>query len=126
MTVAVATALSPDLVAGLRRLKLARIRQIGAEVCQAAKTQRWVPEELLRTLVEAELRLATSPICAPGSSRPGSQLPKPWISSRSSFPRSPRPPSTTWPRWSGCAPARTCRRAKLNPARSATLSRCSN
>src|SRR6202011_5894099 len=52
---AAAAELPPDLVQGLRRLKLARIRQIAPEVCQAAKTQRWVPEELLRTLVEAEI-----------------------------------------------------------------------
>jgi DNA replication protein DnaC len=52
---AAAPALSPDLVQGLRRLKLARIRRIAPEVCQAAKTQRWTPEELLRTLVEAEI-----------------------------------------------------------------------
>jgi DNA replication protein DnaC len=50
-----ALALAPDLVTGLRRLKLARIRAIAAEVCQTAKTQRWAPEELLRTLVEAEI-----------------------------------------------------------------------
>ena len=50
-----APALAPDLVAGLRRLKLARIRAIAPEVCQAAKTQRWAPDEFLRTLVEAEI-----------------------------------------------------------------------
>src|SRR5262249_61182294 len=50
-----APALAPDLVAGLRRLKLARIRAIAPEVCQAAKTQRWVPDEFLRTLIEAEI-----------------------------------------------------------------------
>jgi len=55
MTAATAPPLAPDLVAGLRRLKLARIRQIGPQVCQTAKTQRWVPEELLRTLIEAEI-----------------------------------------------------------------------
>ena len=55
MSAATAPALAPDLEAGLRRLKLARIRQMAAEVCQAAKTQRWAPEELLRTLVEAEI-----------------------------------------------------------------------
>jgi hypothetical protein len=44
-----ASALTPDLVAGLRRLKLARIRAIAPEVCQTAKTQRWAPDELLRT-----------------------------------------------------------------------------
>jgi DNA replication protein DnaC len=52
---AVAPALAPDLVAGLRRLKLSRIRAIAPELCQAAKTQRWAPEEFLRTLIEAEI-----------------------------------------------------------------------
>ncbi len=47
--------LAPDLVSGLRRLKLSRIRAIGAEVCQTAKTQRWAPDEFLRTLIEAEI-----------------------------------------------------------------------
>jgi len=50
-----ASALTPDLVAGLRRLKLARIRAIAPEVCQTAKTQRWAPDEFLRALVEAEI-----------------------------------------------------------------------
>ena len=47
--------LAPDLEAGLRRLKLAKVRAIGAEVLLIAKTQRWPPDELLRTLVEAEI-----------------------------------------------------------------------
>jgi hypothetical protein len=55
VTAATAPALAPDLEAGLRRLKLAAIRRQAAEVCQVAKTQRWPPEELLRTLVEAEI-----------------------------------------------------------------------
>src|SRR6266540_375141 len=50
-----AVALAPDLVAGLRRLKLARVRVIAPEVCQTAKTQRWAPDEFLRTLIEAEI-----------------------------------------------------------------------
>ncbi len=48
-----APALAPDLVAGLKRLKLAKVRAIAPEVLQSAKVQRWTPEELLRTLVEA-------------------------------------------------------------------------
>jgi DNA replication protein DnaC len=52
---AAAPALAPDLAAGLRRLKLAAMRQLAPELLQTAKTQRWVPEELLRTLVEAEI-----------------------------------------------------------------------
>jgi hypothetical protein len=52
---AAAPPLAPDLVAGLRRLKLAAIRQVAPELLITAKTQRWAPEELLRTLVEAEI-----------------------------------------------------------------------
>jgi len=48
-------ALAADLEAGLRRLKLARVRAIAPEVLLTAKTQRWPPDELLRTLVEAEI-----------------------------------------------------------------------
>jgi DNA replication protein DnaC len=47
--------LAPDLLDGLRRLKLAAMRQLAPELLLTAKTQRWAPEELLRTLVEAEI-----------------------------------------------------------------------
>jgi DNA replication protein DnaC len=47
--------LAPDLAAGLRRLKLAAIRQLAPDLLITAKTQRWAPEELLRTLIEAEI-----------------------------------------------------------------------
>jgi DNA replication protein DnaC len=47
--------LAADLTAGLKRLKLATVRRIAPEVLQTAKTQRWKPEEILRTLVEAEI-----------------------------------------------------------------------
>ena len=49
------TPLAPDLEAALKRLKLRRIRQLAPEVLQTAKTQRWAPDEILRTLVEAEI-----------------------------------------------------------------------
>jgi len=48
-------ALAPDLVEGLRRLKMAAMRRLAPELLVTAKTQRWAPEELLRTLVEAEI-----------------------------------------------------------------------
>ena len=41
--------LAPDLTDGLRRLKLAAMRQLAPELLRTAKTQRWTPEELLRT-----------------------------------------------------------------------------
>lgn len=47
--------LAPDLAQGLRRLKLARIRALAPELLVVAKTQRWSPEEFLRTLIEAEI-----------------------------------------------------------------------
>jgi DNA replication protein DnaC len=47
--------LAADLDAGLRRLKLAAVRRTAPEVLHVAKTQRWTPEEMLRTLSEAEL-----------------------------------------------------------------------
>ena len=55
MTAAAPPPLAPDLVAGLRRLKLATMRRLAPELLITAKTQRWAPEELLRTLVEAEI-----------------------------------------------------------------------
>jgi DNA replication protein DnaC len=54
------TATSPpplpaDLTVGLKRLKMAAMRQLAPELLITAKTQRWNPEEFLRTLVEAEI-----------------------------------------------------------------------
>jgi len=48
-------ALPADLEDGLRRLKLAAIRRLTPELLVTAKTQRWAPEEFLRTLIEAEI-----------------------------------------------------------------------
>ena len=48
-------ALDADLEAGLKRLKLAAMRRLAPELLVTARTQRWRPEELLRTLIEAEI-----------------------------------------------------------------------
>jgi len=50
-----APVLAADLEAGLKRLKLAAVRRLAPEVLVRAKTQRWSPEEMLRTLVNAEI-----------------------------------------------------------------------
>jgi len=47
--------LAADLEHGLRRLKLASMRRLAPELLVTAKTQRWTPEEFLRTLVETEI-----------------------------------------------------------------------
>src|SRR4051794_39884678 len=54
------TATSPPplpaaLAEGLKRLKMAAMRRLAPELLVTAKTQRWKPEEFLRTLVEAEI-----------------------------------------------------------------------
>ena len=48
-------ALPADIEAGLRRLRLRAMRALSPELLVTAKTQRWKPEEFLRTLVEAEI-----------------------------------------------------------------------
>lgn len=50
-----APVLPADLDAGLRRLRLAAMRRLSPELLVTAKTQRWSPEDFLRTLVEAEI-----------------------------------------------------------------------
>jgi DNA replication protein DnaC len=47
--------LAAGLNAGLRRLKLAAMRRLAPELLVTAKTQRWNPEEFLRTLIDAEI-----------------------------------------------------------------------
>ena len=54
MTAATPT-LPGDLDAGLRRLRLGAMRRLAPELLVTAKTQRWTPEEFLRTLLEAEI-----------------------------------------------------------------------
>jgi DNA replication protein DnaC len=47
--------LAADLTEALKRLKLSTVRQLAPEVLHTAKVQRWAPEEVLRTLIEAEV-----------------------------------------------------------------------
>jgi DNA replication protein DnaC len=47
--------LPADLNDGLKRLKMAAMRRLAPELLVTARTQRWAPEEFLRTLVEAEI-----------------------------------------------------------------------
>jgi DNA replication protein DnaC len=47
--------LDADLEAALRRLRLAAVRANAPEVLATARSQRWAPEDVLRTLVELEI-----------------------------------------------------------------------
>jgi DNA replication protein DnaC len=55
MTASSPPPLATDLTEGLKRLKMAAMRRLAPELLVTAKTQRWNPEEFLRTLVEAEI-----------------------------------------------------------------------
>ena len=55
MIAAVAPPLPVDLIESLRRLRLATMREQAAEVLHTARTQRWGAEDVLRTLLEAEI-----------------------------------------------------------------------
>jgi DNA replication protein DnaC len=47
--------LPADIEAGLRRLRLGAMRRLAPQQLVVAKTQRWSPEEFLRSLIEAEI-----------------------------------------------------------------------
>ena len=55
MTAPTPPPLAPDLTEGLKRLRMAAFRLLAPELLVTAKTQRWSPEEFLRTLVEGEI-----------------------------------------------------------------------
>jgi DNA replication protein DnaC len=55
MIAPVAPPLAADLVDSLRRLKLATMREQAPQVLQTAMTQRWGAEEVLRSLLQAEI-----------------------------------------------------------------------
>ncbi|HZT06959.1 MAG TPA: IS21-like element helper ATPase IstB [Chloroflexota bacterium] len=47
--------LPADLLVGLKRLRLAHFRPVAADILQTATTQRWSPEQVLRTLLSTEV-----------------------------------------------------------------------
>ena len=100
---------------GLRRLKLAAVRRTAPEVLLTAKTQRWTPEEVLRTLVEAE-------IAARDASNEANRLKAaafPVLKTLEGFDVSAssirRPPSITYQAWNGFA-HNTIWRSSARPA----------
>lgn len=111
--------LAADLDAGLRRLKLAAIRRTAPEVLQTAKTQRWTPEEVLRTLVESELAARDASNVVNRLKAAGFPVAKTLDSFDVAASSIPRRCSTTWQVWNGYAPNRIWRSsdqpAPVNP-----------
>ena len=64
--------LAADLNAGLKRLKMAAMRRLAPGLLVTANTQRWSPEEFLRTLVEAEIAARDASTPPPDDARPDS------------------------------------------------------
>ena len=100
--------LAADLTAGLRRLKLAAMRRLAPELFLTAKTPAVAPEELLRTLVQAEIHRPGSLQCphqAQGGRVPGDQ------DSGGVRPQRLLDPGASWTTsrpWNGSPPPRTC------------------
>ena len=100
-------ALAADLDAGLRRLKLAAMRRLAPELMVTAKTQRWSPEEFLRTLLDAEMTSRDESNARARMKAAAFPVIKTIAEFDVARPRCRRPPSTTSPRWSGSGPRRT-------------------
>ena len=66
MTAATPT-LPGNLDAGLRRLRLGAMRRLTPELLVTAKTQRWTPEEFLRTLGRSRNGAGSYPSTPPPS-----------------------------------------------------------
>ena len=108
MTATAPPPLPADLTEGLKRLKMAAMRRLAPELLVTAKTQRWNPEEFLRTLVEAEIAARDASNARTrlrAAAFPVTKTLEEFDVGASSIPRRP---STTSPPWSGCAPRRTC------------------
>ena len=101
-------ALPADLNDGLKRLKMAAMRRLAPELLVTAKTQRWTPEEFLRTLVEAEIAARDASNAATRRRQAGFPVTKTLDELRPDRllgPASRR--STTSPPWNGSGPRRT-------------------
>ena len=102
MTATAPPPLASDLEAGLRRLRLSAIRKLSPELLVTAKTQRWKPEEFLRTLIEAELAsrdLSNARVRMKVAAFPVTKTLEEFDTKASSVPSAR--PSSTWPASNG-------------------------
>jgi DNA replication protein DnaC len=107
MTATTPPALPADLTAGLRRLKLAAMRQLAPELLLTAKTQRWAPEEVLGALVEAEITARDASNERARLKAAGFPVRKTLEEFDLAASTIPARRSPTCARWSGSAPGRT-------------------
>ena len=74
------------------------------ELLLTAKTQRWTPEELLRTLIEAEISARDASNARTRLKNAAFPVTKTLDEFDLGVSSVPRPPSPTWPRWNGSPP----------------------
>ena len=82
--------LPPELDALLRRMRLPYLRKTAPEVCATARAQRWEPTEILRVLLQEEVRgrdAATRSIHRRAAGFPSGKTFESWHPERSSIPR---------------------------------------
>ncbi len=99
--------LAADLTDGLKRLKMAAMRRLAPELLVTAKTQRWSPEEFLRTLVEAEIAARDESNARTRRRQAAFPVTKTLDEFDVAASSIPGRPSTTSPPWNGSGPRRT-------------------
>ena len=100
--------LAADLVESLRRLRLGTMRQQAPEVLQTAITQRWSPEEVLRSLLQAEIASRDAANRRIRLKQGGFPVLKTLETSNWRIHPSRARPLSTSRRSNGCVPKRTC------------------
>jgi hypothetical protein len=90
-----------ELDAVLRRMRFPYLRKAAPEVLATARAQRWDPAEVVRILLEEEIRGRDE--AGRRIRRKAAALPagKTFASWRRPTPPSSCPPSTPWPPWNG-------------------------
>lgn len=106
MTATTPPPLLADLNEGLKRLKMAAVRRLEPELLVTAKTQRWQPEEFLRSLVDAEIAARDESNVRTRMWQAAFPVVKTLEEFDTTVSSIPPRRSTTCRRWSGSAPRR--------------------
>lgn len=99
--------LPDDLVAVLKRMRLPYLRAAAPQVLATAKAQRWDPTEVLKVLLDEQVRGRDEATKAMRRKTAGLPAGKRFPRGARRIRRSRLRPSRPWPRWNGCSVPRT-------------------